>query len=63
MENDSFDLPVPHVLLKPLWVDLVTVYLFTSWLFLYLFHLMAPKGTVCLCKGEDLLKKMPNPTL
>ena len=36
-----------HVLLKPLWVDLVTVYLFTSWLFLYFIWWLLKETFVC----------------
>ena len=62
IENDSFDLPVPTCTVE------TTLRGFSNCIFVHklvisLFHLMAPKGAVCLCKGEDLLKKMPNPTL
>ena len=36
-----------HVLLKPLWVDLVTVYLFTSWSFLYFIWWLLKEPFVC----------------
>ena len=62
MENDSFDLRIPTCTVE------TTLGGFSNCIFVHklvisLFHLMAPKGAVCLCKGEDLFKKMPNPTL
>ena len=62
MKKDSFDLAVPTSTVE------TTLGGFSNCIFVHklvisLFHLMAPKGAVCLCKGEDLLKKMPNPTL
>ena len=62
MENDSFDLPVPICSVE------TTLGGFSNCIFVHklvisLFHLMAPNGAVCLSKGKDLLKKMPNPTL
>ena len=56
MENDSFDLPVPTCTVE------TTLGGFSNCIFVHklvisLFHLMAPKGAVCLCKGEDLPQK------
>ena len=62
MENDSFDLPVPTCTVETSLGGFSNC-IFVHKLVISLFHLMAPKGAVCLCKGEDLLKKMPNPTL
>ena len=62
MQNDSFALRVPTCTVE------TTLGGFSNCIFVHklvisLFHLMAPKGALCLCKGEDLFKKMPNPTL
>ena len=62
MENDSFDLPVPTCTVVTTLGGFSTC-IFVHKLVISLFHLMTPKGAVCLCKGEDLFKKMPNPTL
>ena len=62
MENDSFDLLVPTCTLETT-LGGFSNYIFVHKLVISLFHLMAPKGAVSLCKREDLLKKMPIPTL
>ena len=62
MENDSFDLRVPTCTVETTLGGSSNCMFVHKWV-ISLFHLIAPKGAVCLCKGEDLLKKMPNPTL
>ena len=62
MKNDSFDLPVPTCTVETTLGEFSNC-IFVHKLVISLFHLLAPKGAFSLCKGEDLLKKMPNPTL
>ena len=56
MENDSFDLPVATCTVETILGGFSNC-IFVNKLITSSFHLMAPKGAVCLCKGEDLLKK------
>ena len=53
MENDCFDLLVPSCTVETTLGGFRNC-IFVHKLVISLLHLMAPKGAVCLCKGEDL---------
>ena len=53
MENDCFALLVPSCTVETTLGGFRNC-IFVHKLVISLLHLMAPKGAVCLCKGEDL---------